>query len=132
MVLLVIFVWWEHICKNPLMPMWIWRDRDFSLLLLILFIGFGSFGGATFWITLYIQRFWTTSSLMVAVYILPMAIMGFIVNIVAGLILHRVSNKLLVGIGAACYTVSFLLLAVNRTGISYWALVFPSFLLNVW
>ena len=50
---------------------------------------------------------------------------------VAALVLHRVSNKLLMGIGAMAYVVSFLLMAVQRSGDSYWAFAFPSFCLNV-
>ncbi len=75
------FVYWETKFKFPLMPMWIWRDRDFSLLLSILLLGFMSFATAMFWISLYIQRFWTTSALKVAVYLLPAAIMGILVNV---------------------------------------------------
>ncbi|KAK5017991.1 hypothetical protein LTR39_001237 [Cryomyces antarcticus] len=60
-----------------------------------------------------------------------MAIMGIAVNIVAGLILHKVSNKLLMGIGACAYTLSFLLLALNKSNSSYWAFCFPALLLCV-
>lgn len=57
--------------------------------------------------------------------------MGIIVNIIAGLILHRVSNKLLMGIGATAYTISFTLLAMNRQQDSYWKFCFPAFLFGV-
>jgi hypothetical protein len=40
-------------------------------------------------------------------------------------------NKLLTLVGAVCYTVSFLLLALQTDDSSYWALVFPSLLLMV-
>ena len=42
------------------------------------------------------------------------------------MVLHRVSNKLLMGVGAAAYTVAFLLVAVQRSRDSYWAFTFPS------
>jgi nitrate/nitrite transporter NarK len=45
--------------------------------------------------------------------------------------MHKVSNKLLMAIGAASYTIAFLLLAVNKSTISYWALMFPAFVLVV-
>jgi len=59
--------------------------------------------------------------------------MGIAVNVISGLIMHRVSNKLLLLIGALSYTVSFLLLALIETGTSdwYWSRVFPSMLLTV-
>jgi nitrate/nitrite transporter NarK len=60
-----------------------------------------------------------------------MAIGGIAVNIIAALILHKVSNKLLMGIGAISYTISFLLYSLNKTKYSYWAMVFPALLLAV-
>lgn len=131
-VLIIVFLFWETKAPSPLLPMWVWRDRDFSFLLLILFLGFGAFGAAEFWITLYLQRFVTSSALMVAVYILPMAIMGTIVNIIAGMVLHKVSNKLLMLIGTSCYAISFLLLGLNRDGDLYWYFIFWAFCLVVW
>lgn len=71
------------------------------------------------------------SSLKVAVHLLPMAIGGIIVNIIAGLILHKVNNKLLTGIGALSYLGSVLLLATMKVDSSYWAFIFPALLLSV-
>ena len=71
------------------------------------------------------------SAIKVAIHLLPQAIGGILVNIIAGLILHRVSNKLLAGIGSLAYLGSVLLLAVMEEGSSYWAFIFPSLLLSV-
>jgi nitrate/nitrite transporter NarK len=60
-----------------------------------------------------------------------MAIGGMAVNIVAAFILHRVSNKLLMGIGALAYTLAFMFYALNKTSYSYWAMVFPGLCLAV-
>jgi hypothetical protein len=142
------FVFWEMYFDHPLIPMGIFKDRNFSLastlfsflsirlltnlqLLSILLLGFIAFPTASFWISLYIQRVWHANSLKTAVYLLPMAIGGIAVNIVAALILHRVSNKLLMGIGAIAYTISFLLYSLNKTGYTYWAMVFPALCLAV-
>lgn len=29
--LLVVFLYWQSVAANPLMPLWVWRDRNFSL-----------------------------------------------------------------------------------------------------
>ncbi|GAB7365330.1 hypothetical protein MBLNU230_g6410t1 [Neophaeotheca triangularis] len=129
--LIVGFVFWEIYFPYPLIPMRIWRDKNFSLVLAILMLGFMAFTPATFFLALYFQDVGNMSALMVAVHLLPMAIVGIIVNAIAGLILHRVSNKLLLYIGTICYTIAFLLIAVNRRSNSYWSLAFPSLILNV-
>ncbi|KAF2427147.1 MFS general substrate transporter [Tothia fuscella] len=112
---IIAFVFWELYYDDPLIPMGIFKDRNFS----------HAFPTANFWISLYIQRDWKANALKTAVYLLPMAIGGLAVNVVAALVLHRVSNKLLVGIGAISYTLAFLLYALNKTSYSYWAMLFP-------
>ena len=71
------------------------------------------------------------SALMTAVHLLPMAVSGIIVNVIAGLILHRVSNKLLMYVGTLAYFVAFLLFGVNRASSSYWAFCFPALTIQV-
>ena len=129
--LLIIFVFWETWFKYPIVPMTIWKDRNFSLALAILALGFMAFTPGSFFIALYFQDVLHLSALEVAVRLLPMAIMGIAVNIFAGVVLHRISNKLLMLVGTLAYTVAFVLLVVNRESSSYWAFCFPSFLLMV-
>jgi MFS family permease len=123
-VLMVGFVLWEIYYDTPLISMTIFRDRNFSLLLAILLLGFLAFNATAFWLSLYFQRVYHASSIMTAVYLLPMAVAGTMVNIVAGAVLHRVSNKLLMGIATSSYVVAYLLFALNKTSWPYWACLF--------
>ncbi|KAK4580240.1 hypothetical protein LTR86_000443 [Recurvomyces mirabilis] len=129
--LMVGFVFWDLWYKYPLVPMNIWKDRNFSLSLCILQLGFMAFVPGNFFMALYFQQVWHLSALAVAVRLLPMAIMGMIVNVVAGLILHKISNKLLMLVATLAYSTAFLLLAFNRHDSSYWAFCFPGFILMV-
>jgi len=92
------------------------------------FIGFPVF---SFWIALYFQDVQGYSSLMTGVHMLPMVVFGLLANLVAALIQHKVSNKLLMAIGAFAYLISFVLAAVQRNGDSYWAFTFPALCLCV-
>jgi MFS family permease len=129
--LMIGFVFWELWIPHPLVPMWMWKDRNFALSLAILSLGNLAFTPGSFFIALYFQEIWNMSALQVAVHVLPMAVMGIIVNVFAGMVLHKVSNKLLMLIGTIAYTVAFLLLAFNRQSSSYWAFSFPAFVLMV-
>lgn len=71
------------------------------------------------------------SPLMVAVHLLPLGIAGIVVNTVAGLLMHRVSNKLLITLGATCYVITFGLLSAMSQDSSYWAFIFPTLCLSV-
>lgn len=125
------FVLWDKWFKWPLVPMGIWKDRNFTLCLCIMMTGFMAFTPGAFFIALFFQDVWHFSAIMTAVHVLPMAVMGMLVNLFAGLFLHKVSNKLLMLIGASAYTISSILLAMNRRHSSYWAFCFPAFCLNV-
>ena|ERR1700733_10043837 len=87
------------------------------------FTGFQPFG---FFLALYFQRILGLSALMTGVYMLPMVVCGLLANLVAALLQHKISNKLIMGLGALGYVVGFTLAAVQRTGDSYWALLFPA------
>lgn len=131
LILILAFIGWEVIFEYPLMPMHIWKDKNFSLIMAILGLGFFAFTPGSFFAALFFQNVWHMSALQVAVHVLPMAVMGILVNIFAGLFMHRISNKLLMYVGTSAYTAAFLLFAVNRASDSYWAFYFPGFVLVV-
>ncbi|KAF2862408.1 major facilitator superfamily transporter [Piedraia hortae CBS 480.64] len=129
--LLIIFVCWDLWYKYPLVPMWIWKDANFSLCMAILVLGILAFTPAAFFLALYFQDIKQMSALQVAVHILPMAVMGLTINVIAGLTLHKVSNKMLMLAGTVAYSIAFLLMAMNRQSSSYWAFLFPAFCIVV-
>ncbi|EUC40083.1 hypothetical protein COCMIDRAFT_109683 [Bipolaris oryzae ATCC 44560] len=130
-ILMVAFVVWEFKYPYAMIDMKIWRDRDFSLLMGILALATLGFPVLIFWMALYFQRVQGYSALMTGVHMLPMAIVGLTANAVAALVQHKVSNKLLVGIGSTALTLSFTLAALQRDGDSYWAFAFPALCLCV-
>lgn len=100
-------------------------------LMVITCVGFTSFAANNFWVSLFLQRVRGLSALEIAVQLLPQAIGGILVNIVIALVLHRVSNRLLMGVSVAAYTGAGLLLSFMGKESSYWAFLFPSLLLSV-
>ncbi|EGP83893.1 major facilitator superfamily transporter [Zymoseptoria tritici IPO323] len=129
--LIVTFIFWEMWFEYPLMPMGIWKDRNFSLVLAILVLGFSAFTMSSFFLSLYFQDVWHLSALMVAVYLLPMATNGVLVNIFAGWALHRISNKILMCAATLSFVLAFLLFALATDGQEYWKFYFPGLLLVV-
>lgn len=149
-ILLAAFLYWQSIAKHPLMPLWVWKDRNFSLvslsswntwtkmtfpnrgqLMATFCLGFMGFSAVSFYLSLYLQEVKHLTALDITVRLLPMVVSGVLVNVVCGLILHRVSNKLLTGIGALAYTASFLILSFMKEDAIYWAYIFPALVLVV-
>ncbi|KAI1179418.1 major facilitator superfamily domain-containing protein [Nemania sp. FL0916] len=129
--LLVVFVFWEKIYPTPLMPLYIWKDRNFSLIIVVVVFGNMSFQATGFWISFFLQQVQGLSTLNVAVRLLPMAIAGLLWNVVAGRILHKVSNTLIMIFGALSYLAAALLFSFMRADSNYWAFIFPALVLNV-
>jgi MFS family permease len=130
-VLIAMFIYWQSIFKHPLMPLHVWKDRNFTLLNVILCLGFYGFSNNIFWLSLMWQRIDHCSPLQVALRLLPQAVCGLLVNFIAAMIMHRVSNKLLMIIGAVAYVASDTLISAMPAGSSWWALTFPSLVLSV-
>ncbi|CAG7955234.1 unnamed protein product [Penicillium salamii] len=129
--LLVAFLYWQSIAETPLMPLGLWKDRTFSILMATLCLGLMGFTAVNFYLSLYFQEVKHLSALEITLRLLPMIVSGVLVNVVCGLLLHRVSNKLLTGIGALAYTASFLILSFMKEDATYWAYVFPALVLVV-
>lgn len=130
-VLIVGFLFWQSIFKFPLMPLSIWRDRNFTLLNIVLCLGFYGFSNNVFWLTLLWQRVDHCSPIEVAVRLLPQAVGGLTVNFIAAMVMHRVSNKALMIIGAVAYVISSALLSAMPASASWWAFTFPAVVLSV-
>ncbi|KAI0457522.1 MFS general substrate transporter [Xylaria acuta] len=129
--LLVAFVFWEKVFPTPLMPLYIWKDRNFSLIIVAVVLGNMSFQATGFWIAFFMQQVQRLSTLNVAVRLLPMAIAGLLWNVIAGRILHRVNNTLIMIFGAVSYLAAALLFSFMRADSNYWAFIFPALVLNV-
>lgn len=129
--LIVAFLYWQSIFQYPLMPLRVWTDKNFSLLVASLCLCFYGFSGNFFWSALGWQRTYDDSPLHVAVKMLPSAIFGVVINILAALLMHRVSNKLLMIIAGAASVGACALWSATSKGISFWALSFPAQLLGV-
>jgi predicted MFS family arabinose efflux permease len=109
-----------------------YRKKTNTLQLMATFcLGFMGFSAVTFYLSLYLQEVKHQTALEITVKLLPMVVSGVLVNVVCGLVLHRVSNKVLTGIGALAYTASFLILSFMKEDATYWAFIFPALVLVV-
>ncbi|KAI5463380.1 major facilitator superfamily domain-containing protein [Mariannaea sp. PMI_226] len=129
--LLVAFIFWESYWEHPLMPLHIWRDKTFCLLVAVVLFGIMSFNSSNFWLALFMQEIWSYDALKVAVHLLPQVIAGIIWNVVAASILHKVNNTIITGVAALAYLGANLLLTFQKAHTTYWAFIFPSLIANV-
>lgn len=93
--------------------------------------GYMSFIAAQFWLSFFMQELQKLPALTVALHLLPQAIAGLIYNVIAGSVLHRINNTLLLIMGSLTYIAANILLALMKADSPYWAFIFPSLILAV-
>jgi EmrB/QacA subfamily drug resistance transporter len=122
-----IFVWWQAInSREPLVPLGLFKDRNFSVSnVAITTMGFiaASFG---FPLMLYAQAVRGYNPTQAALLLVPMAIMSILLAKFVGGLTDRVHPRLIVGFGFAMSLIGMLLMTAGLTpGISVvWLCVF--------
>ncbi|KKY34188.1 putative major facilitator superfamily protein [Diaporthe ampelina] len=129
--LIVTFGYWETKCAHPLMPPFIWKDRNFALLSATTVFGYMSFQASSFYLAFFMQEIRGYDPLSVALHLLPQAIAGLLWNVLIGYTLHKVNNTLIIAAGSLSYLAANILLSLMRADSSYWAFMFPALILNV-
>ncbi|KAK7204953.1 major facilitator superfamily domain-containing protein [Myxozyma melibiosi] len=131
-VLFAVFVAWESKAAHPLMPLYIWKYPRFALCMLIVACGFMNFLGViNYYLTLFFQDVRGASAILTTAYLIPQAVAGIIVNIIAALTLHIIPGRILMLIANLAFFGSSLLWALQPMHMSYWPMAFPAICLSV-
>jgi EmrB/QacA subfamily drug resistance transporter len=109
-----VFVWWQSkIQREPLMPLSLFRDRNFSLAnLAITTVGF-VFASMGFPLMLWAQLVRGDSPTQAGLLLAPMAVMSILLAPVAGRLTDRVHPRILAGAGLTVLAISLVLLAAS-------------------
>ncbi|WP_188836111.1 MFS transporter [Flexivirga endophytica] len=132
-VLLVIFVWWQTRTKaDPLVPLVLFKDRNFSLAnIAISIVGFVITSFALP-MMLYAQVVRELSPTQAGLLFVPMALVNVVGAPFVGQMVDRYHPSLIGGFGLVCLTVSlFWLGAILGPGLPTWQLVLPLALLGL-
>ncbi|KAJ3052660.1 hypothetical protein HK097_005898 [Rhizophlyctis rosea] len=130
-VLMGVFVWWESRVKDPLMPLEIWRYPKFGIVNLTAFCAWAAFSAVNLYATMFFQDFKGESPLKTTVFLLPMPVMGTIVNIAAAFLVGILSGRLLLSIATGSLVGSTIIFALLNENLSYWHMLFPGLCLIV-
>lgn len=121
-VLLVVFVWWQsRIRREPLVPLDLFRDRNFSVSnIAITTVGFG-ITAMMFPFMIYAQAVRDLSPTQAALLLAPQAVMSILLAPIAGRLTDRVHPRILAGSGLAGFAVTtFLLTRVMTADSPMW------------
>jgi EmrB/QacA subfamily drug resistance transporter len=126
--LLVAFVAVELRVWEPMLPLELFRRGAFTGVQLAAFAVSGSMFALYLYITLYMQNYLGHSPLEAGIRYLPITLTAFLVSLLAGALLSRVSSRALLGIGLALTGAGLLAMSGLEAG-SEWTALLAGFLL---
>lgn len=133
LVVLALFVWWEaRNTKEPLVPLSIFGDRNFSVAnVAITSMGFAA-TSMGFPLMLYAQLVRGDSAFKASLLMVPMAIISLIMAPIVGRFTDKVHPRALTGLGFALSSIAIFLVAVPMTPTSdAWEILAPMGLLGL-
>ncbi|WP_244850990.1 MFS transporter [Caballeronia sp. SL2Y3] len=126
LVVLAVFVRIEAKSRHPMMPLDVFRSRDFAganLVTLLLYFGLG---GVFFFLPFTLIRAHDYTATQAGAALLPAPVIIGLLSRFTGGLTSRFGSRLLLTAGPSVAGIGFALLALPSAGISYWAGFFPA------
>jgi len=128
-VLLAAFVWWEHRTPQPMLPLSLFRRRNFSFANVETLFVYAGLSTLTFFLVLFLQQLAGYSALKSGFALLPITVVMFLLSPRVGRMSMRVGPRLFMGVGPLVAALGVLPLIRLDPGFEYWLELLPPLLL---
>jgi EmrB/QacA subfamily drug resistance transporter len=128
-VLLAAFLWIESRVKEPMLPLGLFRTKEFTGAQIAAFAISASFFAIFLYMTLYLQQILGLSPIKAGLVYLPATVLIFFVSGASASLLEKVSPGALIVVGLALVAVG-LALGVLATATSSWAMLLPALMVG--
>jgi len=123
---MVVFVLIEANQRAPMMPVYLFRSKNFSGANLLTLLLYAALSGALFFVPFNLIQVQAYSPLQAGAALLPFVFIMFFLSPGAGGLVTRYGSRLPLTIGPLIAALGFLLFAVPNIGGSYWKTFFPA------
>jgi EmrB/QacA subfamily drug resistance transporter len=123
---MVAFVVVERFSSHPLLPLDLFRSRQFTAANAVTFVIYGALGGALFLLPIQLQRVVGLSPLASGVALTPITIIMLLLSARAGRLAQRIGPRLPMTVGPLVSAVGLGMLELVRPGTSYWTSTLPA------
>ncbi|HET6977994.1 MAG TPA: MFS transporter [Pyrinomonadaceae bacterium] len=123
---LVAFVFNEARAKNPMVPLHLFRSRDFAGANILTLFLYAAMSGMFFFMTLNLIQIQGYSATAAGAALLPFVALMFSLSRWSGGLIDRFGARLPLTVGPTIAAIGFVLMATSSTGRSYWTSFFPA------
>lgn len=127
--LLLVFLWYENHAKTSMLPLSLFRIRNFSVGNIATVAIYGGLSIATFLIVIFLQQVSGYSALEAGLALLPVTILMFFLSPRFGALAGAYGPRLFMSCGPIIAGVGFLLMRHITTRVEYWSQLFPAVLI---
>jgi len=127
--LLALFVWHERRTPDPMLPLELFKRRNFAVGNLQTFAMYGGLGALFFFLTLFLQQVAGYDALEAGVATVPTTIVMFLLAKRAGRLADRYGPRLFMGCGPLVSALGVALMLRIDENLDYWTDLFPALLI---
>lgn len=127
--LFAVFLLHENRTKQPMLPLSLFKNHNFSVGNLATFAIYAALAAATFLIVLFLQQVSGFSALSAGMALLPVTILLFLLSSRFGSLASKYGPRLFMGFGPIVAGIGFTLMLGTRAEVDYWTQVFPAIML---
>jgi EmrB/QacA subfamily drug resistance transporter len=122
------FLWWESRVEHPMLPLTLFRRRNFAIGNAETFAMYGGLGITFFFLVLFLQQVAGYDALQAGIATLPTTLVMFTLSKRAGRMADRFGPRLFMGLGPLVGAVGIALMMRIDATPDYWTDVFPALL----